>query len=685
MTKKSPTQRAKERAAKAKERERKKKAEAAARQEKKAAEEKAKKEKKEEAAAARKKKKEEEAAAKLRAVAERQGNAELARVERLAGRSKLYPPIAWQQRLWMAAEKLHPGYLWTEEAKAEVWQTIVKLWRAYKWTPEAAAHAICQRCQVPTVPPQPAALPSRGREILAPIVVPGPKLRASSFGLVSPLASAGLPMLPADPVVGPPAPLDLRVQPVQGDLRRLPPPPPMPTCPADRPECVEGGACTISARLAVPGTGSARAERVPARYCLVEISQLLTSNQPLRGYEPTPGYPPEAQERDYRLPAEALKVQGIADDYEPALIFNTNPGALDGVPVANQDRVVLGGNGRTMATWLVYAGRSSVDPEAPRLYLIEHAHEFGLTPELVAQFERPMLVRTIQTSNDPRELALWSRRLNTALSQQLDGTRLAVSRARYLPEAALRQLAALSDDETLAAFLSSARSVPFVRELQRSGVIDTRATDLYVGPGGILTDQGRDLVEDLLVAVLVPDAGLITAYGRGPTGALARAAPYLVSVSAAPEFDIRPQVAAAVRDRVTMRAAETTSVPRFLAQGGLFGASAPQVAGDLRAVVLLEVLAALDASPAKLTRFARRYAELTAANPAEQAALFAQEKLSSLDALQKAAREAGVVLSAQAPPLPPPPRPLFTGEESPPAPPTPPPPPPPPPPPVAER
>lgn len=99
--------------------------------------------------------------------------------------------------------------------------------------------------------------------------------------------------------------------------------------------------------------GSIGIEKIPARYCLLEISSLLPSHQPLKNFSATPGYPPEAQERDYRLQAERGKVEKIAQDYEPSLIFNSAPGALDGLPVVNEKKFVLGGNGRAMATMLV--------------------------------------------------------------------------------------------------------------------------------------------------------------------------------------------------------------------------------------------------------------------------------------------------------------------------------------------
>lgn len=419
-------------------------------------------------------------------------------------------------------------------------------------------------------------------------------------------------------------------------------------CPTAKEECgyaLQGGACTIIARLTVPARGGGiGTEQIPARYCLTEAELLVTSHEPLRGFEPNPHYPAGAQERDYRQTAERSKVEEIAQHYDPALVFNTAPGAVDGVPVATEDRIVLGGNGRTMATVLVYAGRSSIERGEPRQYLIEHAHEFGFDPGAVEQFERPMIVRTVRVARNERTLAEWSRRLNVSLSQQLDSTRLAVSRARFVNEATLHELAALGDDETLAAFLGSSRSRGFVRGLQSSDVIDGRAAALYVGADGLLNEKGRELVADLLVAVLIPDADLIAAYGRGPVAALARAAPALVQASQSAEYDLRPALRKATRDRITMRSSDFAHVSEFLRQGGLFAGAGPAVAGDPIAMPLLFVLDALENAPAKLTKFARRYAQLTQPGASGQGALFTAEHFTRLQAIQRAAADVGVKL-----------------------------------------
>jgi|CXWL01.1.fsa_nt_gi hypothetical protein len=406
---------------------------------------------------------------------------------------------------------------------------------------------------------------------------------------------------------------------------------------------IEGGRCSIKAPLTIGGKDGGT-EKIPARYCLTEIDELKTSNQPTRNYSPTPGYPKDAQERDYQKEiGEQAKVQRIADSYDPELIFIAAPGAIDGLPVANESGFVLGGNGRAMATKLVYAGEGKYPAEKVKRYIKDNAEQFGLQARDVEKFKAPMIVRTIRTGSEPRELALWSRRLNQSLSQQLSPTLIAVSRAKFINPAALEELRALPDDETLAAWLSSQQSRGFVRSLEASNIIDTRSAPTFILPNGLLSPEGRDMVNDLLVGVLVEDADLIKMLGPGTTGTIAKAAPYLAQLKSLGRYDILPQFSKALRDRVKMQKAKFTDVRSFLAQGGMFGGNSA-VQGDPIAELWLKSLTTLGSSPAKLTKLARRYTYLAKGPSSGQFALLQEEHLEPYAALERAAIEQGVKL-----------------------------------------
>lgn len=413
-------------------------------------------------------------------------------------------------------------------------------------------------------------------------------------------------------------------------------------CAPTQPECqyvLAGGSCSISAPLFVPALSGLGIEKIRARYCLVEADRLITSHNPLTGFGPRTGYPKDAQERDYRLPGEQAKVLTLAQGYEPAMIFSTAPGALDGLPVVTEDLVVLGGNGRAMATLLVYHGEGGVPSDTPKKFLEGNAIQWGFTQSDIDQYARPMVVRTIAREVDAKKMAEWSRRLNVSLSMQLDKTRLAVSRAKFFDVSSLDALEAMGEEETLAAFLGSTRSKPLVHSLQASGVIDARSAAQFLS-GGLLNEQGRDLLADLLVAVIVPDADLIGALGPGLVGVLAKASPYLIQTADLQDYNLLPPLRKALRDRVTMKGADEPNVTNFLRQQGLFGVVA-HVEGDPMAETLLRLVVTLEASPVKMAKLFRRYLSMAKAPGRGQSGLFATEMLSPIQTLEQAAKEAG--------------------------------------------
>lgn len=400
---------------------------------------------------------------------------------------------------------------------------------------------------------------------------------------------------------------------------------------------VTGGRCTITASVIVPAKGgSIGIEKIPARYCVVEASQLLTSHNPLGGFAPRRGYPEDAQERDYQQQEEQGKVLKIAQNFEPSLIFSTAPGALDGLPVATEDRFVLGGNGRAMALQLIYAGEGGSSPDAPRQYLLENAKQFGLTKKDILKFKAPVVVRTIRTADSsPRTLAEWSRRLNASLSQQLDPVALAVSRAKFIGPTVLEHLNNIGIDETLSEYLASEPSREFVRALQSAGVIDSRSGSLYLNKNGLLNPDGKELVVGLLVARILPSTRDINAIGPQVIGTLSRSAYYLIATENLGAYSLLPPLRAAVEDRLTMRAIGETDLNFYLRQPNLFGKRS-----QLHSM-MLEILYQTEDSPVRFARVTKKYLQLAKSAGQGQTG-FSFGSLSPTEALAEAAKEAKI-------------------------------------------
>lgn len=83
--------------------------------------------------------------------------------------------------------------------------------------------------------------------------------------------------------------------------------------------------------------------------------------------------------------------------------------------------VVLGGNSRAMSVQLAYAEH----PERGQAYksaLAAKAKSFGLRPEDVEAFDRPVLVRALDETPAPQDMARKARLYNQTLMQGLDAT-----------------------------------------------------------------------------------------------------------------------------------------------------------------------------------------------------------------------------------------------------------------------
>jgi hypothetical protein len=411
------------------------------------------------------------------------------------------------------------------------------------------------------------------------------------------------------------------------------------TCPPRNPACglgLLGGTCGLPASLVLAAAQGAPIPR-SARYCLAPASRLIPSHNPQRGFVPNADYPPDVQERAYdRDKGEQLKVLNAAQNLIPELIFNTAPGVIDGLPVATSDGIVLGGNGRTQALQLHYAQGGSTASD----YLAEHAREFGFTKKQIQAIPDPVVVRVIETPKPDardyrRTLQELVRLLNIPLTKALDAQSESVAEARRLSDEVLDVLAlAFQDDTTLAEYLASPASRPLVSALRRSGIVTDRNAVTMLTPDGLLSADGRQQVERILTAALIPDAPLLERIGPQLRVSLARSAPYVLAAAAfGGGWDLRAPLARAARDLAALRLGGARSVDQFLRQT-TFG-ERPRVEGDPIALSLLRLLHSAGNAPLRLSSAFRRFASQARFNPVGQAALFASEAVIPQTALEQ--------------------------------------------------
>jgi len=514
------------------------------------------------------------------------------------------PPVAWVARFVVAARSLYPNASIDRETVERLYPAIAERWRS-RISPEIAAQTLCQ-CQGRKIIPNPQVMPSRVR---------GPRG-----------AKRGQPFGPED------------VRPAPAPRPRKPRAPRSPkgaTCPPDQAACslgLLGNACGLPALLVLAAAQGRPVPRV-ARYCLVSAARLRPSHDPTRGFRPRSDYPVSVQERDYqRDKAEQLKVQGIAQNMIPELIFNGAPGAIDGPPVTTQQGVVLGGNGRTMALQLHYAQGGQL----PADFLRANAALFGFSAAQIGELTDPVVVRVIPSegAETTRQLQELVRLLNVPLSQALDIRSESVAEAKRLSDEVFGILAgALADpNATLRDYLSSRDSRALATALRRNGVLTDSNAKRYLEPDGF-SDDGKTFVERILTGALIPDAALLDRMGPQLLGTIARSAPWLLSAaSAGPDWDLRLPLAAALADLIDLRSAGAPSVDAYLRQVSI---EPPRVLSVKRGPEVLRLLFDTAGRPLSFARFARRYAELANAHPTAQGGLFASEKLSAIEALNQ--------------------------------------------------
>jgi len=287
---------------------------------------------------------------------------------------------------------------------------------------------------------------------------------------------------------------------------------------------------------------------MPSQWAVVEADSVITSHDPTTFSED--GRHTVGNERAYhRDKAEQAKVISQANDLRPELVVNTNPDATNGAPIIDENGVVLGGNSRSMSMKRVYSDSSnSAKANELRDYLKNNASQFGLTSDDVSGLKNPILVRQVAPQDDA-EKQLLVRQLNENFTQAMDPRTMAVAQARRFDEKAVSSLAQnMEADETLRSFLDSKRGKGFIDSLKNSGIISQSNQNAYINQKtGKLNENGKALVENVIVGKMLPNADLLTQVSQKTMNAIARSAPYMMQASGfGDKYDIRQDLAHAM-------------------------------------------------------------------------------------------------------------------------------------------
>ena len=274
--------------------------------------------------------------------------------------------------------------------------------------------------------------------------------------------------------------------------------------------------------------------REAAHYELREMTDVIPSHDPLNGFAKRADYPEGVQERPYHSdPAEQDKVREHALKLDPIYLVTDNPDATNGPSIITESGVVLGGNSRAMSIQQAYAS----NPERANIYreaIKAKAAQFGLDPAAVDAMQQPMLVRVVDGDMDAQQMAVKSRLYNETPTQALQTKAEGVSRAKMLSERSLNLFAeGMAEFDTLREFTGKPASRAFVESLSANGVIEkTKASTLVDQRTGLLTDDGKALVENALRGLVVADYDTLNAAAPSVLQKLDRSVPSLVQLKA---------------------------------------------------------------------------------------------------------------------------------------------------------
>ena len=340
-----------------------------------------------------------------------------------------------------------------------------------------------------------------------------------------------------------------------------------------------------------------RTESIPAKYAVVELHSLIPSHDPV-SWSPNRLYPAECQQRDYTHDkSEQAKVERGAQNFDSKFLLTDTPSAVDGPPIVATNRIVLGGNARTMMSLLASEdgwGTYQAELQA-RLQL------YGLKD--IEQFKTPFLVRIVEV--DMASCAKYSNILNRGLTQDIDISTETISFARQLSPAHLEELGELFEVEDAGTMAEALRSPRFqarvIRIFRMASIVTNQNQSQWLDPAtGNLSDLGKLLVEKVLLGAILRDKKLIDA-ARSYTNKIVRALPLLVRMQRLPaEWDLTSDIEEAIRLEAKRRASEMKKND-MLSQSEAFESRISE-----RTETVWEIL---DQSPRKFKEFLERYVE----------------------------------------------------------------------------
>lgn len=284
------------------------------------------------------------------------------------------------------------------------------------------------------------------------------------------------------------------------------------------------------------------------RYRAVESSNLQASHN-ASTFQKNPAYPegvqPRQYERDKNLQESVARLQ---QEFDPRVVTSNTALATEGPPISTPDGITLSGNSRLMAMQRIYA-QGGEQAAQLRQAMIDAGEQFGIPRAELEQMRQPIIDRElIDESLDLTQrdvLRSVADRANVTTTKADSPIADAATRAQRLTPSsrALRHMEqTIGPEQTPRDYLGTREGRQFVDELVNEGVISRDELSRFVDSQGVLTSDGRDLVERTLLAAAIDDRDILaraTENLASTVQGLTRAAPAILRARAVEGWNVQ--------------------------------------------------------------------------------------------------------------------------------------------------
>jgi hypothetical protein len=310
----------------------------------------------------------------------------------------------------------------------------------------------------------------------------------------------------------------------------------------------------------------------PTRYAVCELASIIPSNDPF-SYTPNPDFPEVCQGRNYLEVQEQQKVERNARTFDHRFLLVDSPDGVNGTPIVSEEGIVISGNSRTMTLNQLSAKYNYQADYTAHLAVV--APMFGLKAGDIKKYDVPVLVRVIEI--DMNNCMTYSNIFQKSTTQEMSTEQEALALSHQLEETggALRiaQIFADSEFETMATLLNDREMAErVVRILEEAAIITDHNRIKYFD--GEFTAFGKSMVQNLLVAVVLPDEKLMN-NARNYVNKIIYSLPQFIEMRSLPnEWDLTANFHDALMRESQRRAAKAKTVQEFVNQRDVFNPDA---------------------------------------------------------------------------------------------------------------